>query len=87
MANFRILVTRGETGTCARVKSTQHRSNRAELTHELHKHMHLLGPAPKRCLESLADLGLSDGEIARYLKMPQHVVTDLRSVWGIDIAL
>lgn len=59
-------------------------SIREELTYELQKYLHVLGPTPKRCLETLADLGLSDPEIARYLKMPKDVVTDFRGVWNIE---
>lgn len=57
---------------------------RAELTYETQKYMHALGPTPKRCLEALADLGLSNPEIARYLKIPKGIVKDLREVWHID---
>jgi hypothetical protein len=57
---------------------------RAELAPDLKKYMHLLGPTPKRCLETLADLGLSDPEIGQYFKMPRDAVTDLRQVWKID---
>jgi len=57
---------------------------RDELTHDLQKYMHVLGPTPKRCLEALADLGLSDPEIGRYFKIPTDIVTDLRQVWKID---
>lgn len=56
---------------------------RNELTDELQRYMHVLGPAPNRCLEALADLGLSDPEIARYFKIPGAIVTDLRQVWKI----
>jgi hypothetical protein len=59
-------------------------SPRHELTHELQKFVHVLGPTPKRCLETLADLGLTDPEIARYFKIPKDIVTDLRHVWSID---
>lgn len=62
----------------------QIQSRRDELTHELQKHLHVLGSRPKRCLEMFADLGLSDPEIARYFKIPTNVVTDLRQVWDID---
>lgn len=57
---------------------------RRELTGELHKYMHVMGPTPKRCLETLADLGLCDPEIGRYFKIPTHIVTNLRQVWNID---
>lgn len=57
---------------------------RDDLTQELQKYIHILGPTPKRCLETFADLGLSDPEIARYFKMPTNIVTDLRRVWDID---
>ena len=59
-------------------------SVRHELTHELQKYIHILGPTPKRCLETLADLGMSDPEIARYFKIPPNIITDLRRVWNID---
>ena len=57
---------------------------RGELSYELQKYLHVLGPTPKRCLETLADLGLSDPEIARYFKIPISIVTALRLVWKID---
>ena len=60
---------------------------RAELTNQLQKYMHTLGPTPKRCLETFADLGLSDSEIGRYFRIPYEVVTQLREVWGIDDAV
>lgn len=59
-------------------------SIREELTPELQKYLHVLGPTPKRCLETLADLGLSDTEIGRYFKMPGIFVTQLRQIWRID---
>ena len=62
----------------------QIQSSREELTHDLQNYMHVLGPTPKRCLETLADLGLSDPEIARYFKVPENIVIDLRQVWKID---
>ena len=58
--------------------------NRDELAYELQKYIHAIGPTPKRCLETLVDLGLSDPEIARYFKIPKDVVTDLRCVWNIE---
>lgn len=57
---------------------------RAELSGQLQKYMHTLGPTPKRCLETFADLGLSDAEIARYFQIPHDVVTRLRETWNID---
>jgi len=57
---------------------------RAELTVQLQKYMHLLGPTPKRCLETFADLGLSDAEIGHYFRIPHDVVTQLREIWKID---
>ena len=57
---------------------------RAELTGQLQKYIHTLGPMPKRCLEAFADLGLSDAEIARYFRIPDDVVTRLREIWNID---
>lgn len=59
------------------------RPRRSDLAYELQKYIHAIGPTPKRCLETLVDLGLSDPEIARYFKIPKDVVTDLRGVWNI----
>jgi hypothetical protein len=59
-------------------------SERPELAAELQKYLHVLGPRPKRCLETLADLGLSDDEIGRYFRMPCNLVTELRDIWKID---
>lgn len=57
---------------------------RDELAQDLQKYMHVIGPTPKRCLETLTDLGLSDLEIGDYFKIPKDVVTELRRVWKID---
>ena len=57
---------------------------RAELTSELQKYVHTLGPTPKRCLEALYDLGLTDAEIGRYFRIPHTVVTQLREIWKIE---
>lgn len=54
------------------------------LAPELQKYIHVLGPTPKRCLETLADLGMSDVDIGRYFKMPDESVTQLRHLWKID---
>lgn len=59
------------------------KQRRNELDHEAQKYVHVMGPTPKRCLETLADLGLSDPEIARYFKIPAEIVTDLRRIWNI----
>ena len=58
-------------------------TERPELTPELQRYLHVLGPTPKRCLETLADIGLSDGEIGHYFKMPCTLVTELRDIWRI----
>jgi len=60
------------------------RPRRNDLAYDRQKYIHALGPTPKRCLETLADLGLSDLEIARYFKIPKDVVTDIRGVWNIE---
>ena len=70
-------------GPCGRSLPSKVQKQRDELTHELQKTMHILGPAPKRCLETLVDLGLTDLEIARYFKIPRATVTDLLQVWKI----
>lgn len=49
----------------------------------MQKYIHALGPTPKRCLETLVDLGLSDPEIAGYLKIPIGFVAVLRRIWRI----
>ena len=59
-------------------------TERPELTPDLQKYLHILGPTPKRCLETLADIGLSDDEIGRYFRMPCNLVTELRDIWKID---
>jgi hypothetical protein len=71
-------------GPGGRSNPRQVQSKRDELSRELQKHVHTLGPTPKRCLETLADLGLSDPEIARYFKIPKDIVTVLRRVWSIE---
>lgn len=38
---------------------------------------------PRRVLETFVDLGLSDGEIARYFKIPETSVSKLRKIWRI----
>lgn len=60
-----------------------HVSERPELTPDLKKYLHILGPTPKRCLEMLADLGLSDDEIGQYFRMPSNRVRELRCIWNI----
>ncbi len=70
-------------GTGGPAFPTERRSKRHKLTYELQKYLHVLGPTPKQCLETLADLGLSDPEIARYYRIPRAVVTDLRRIWRI----
>ena len=73
-----------ELGPGGRSLESQVQSKRDELTHELQKYICVLGPTPKRCLETLADLGLTDPEIARYFKIPIGVITDLRQAWRIE---
>lgn len=53
------------------------------LSCELQRYLHLLGPTPKRTLESFSDLGLSDPEIGQYFEIPDDIVTRLRQVWNI----
>ena len=50
---------------------------------ELHRHLAALGPTPRNSLEALVDLGLSDGEMARYFKVPETSISKLCHVWGI----
>ena len=52
-------------GPGGRARPREIQSGREELTQDLQKYMHVLGPTPKYCLETLVDLGLSDPEIAR----------------------
>ena len=80
MSNREILRRLGPGG---RGLSVELRPRRNELAYELQKYIHAIGPTPKRCLETLVDLGLSDPEIARYFKIPKDIVTDLRCVWNI----
>lgn len=67
----------------ARARPLGYLSKHDELTKELQKYLHVLGPRPKRSLETFADLGLTDPEIARYFKIPTAVVTDFRQIWKI----
>lgn len=53
------------------------------LSGELQKHIHVLGFAPRRTLETFVDLGLTDGEIARYFKMDERHISSLREHWEI----
>lgn len=61
-------------------------TKRDELTHELQKYIHTLGVAPKRCLETFVDLGMTNAEIARYFEIPDDVVGQLRAIWEIEDA-
>lgn len=40
-------------------------------------------PVSRPCLAALKDLGLSDGQVARYFGVPQHEVAMLRVSFGI----
>ena len=82
--DFNVLDIMRKLGPGGRSMSAAIQSKRNELTYELQKYLHVLGPTPKRCLETLADLGLSDQEIARYFKIPRDIVTNLRQVWNIE---
>lgn len=73
-----------KSGPGGRSLPVHNKQKRDDLTGELQLYMHTLGPKPKRCLESLSDIGLSDSEIARYFKIPTSIVTALRLVWNID---
>lgn len=64
--------------------SSRFMSPRHDLAPELQKYLHVLGPMPKRSLETFADLGLTDDEIGRYFRMPCERVTELREIWHID---
>lgn len=52
-------------------------------SHELRQHLLALGPSPKESLEMFVDLGLSDGEMARYFKVPDTSISKLCHIWGI----
>ncbi|SDZ34136.1 hypothetical protein SAMN05444004_11112 [Jannaschia faecimaris] len=60
------------------------RPGRDDVPVTLQNYLNILGPTPKRCLEALADLGLSDAQIARYHGIPRTVVTEFRLLWRID---
>ena len=66
------------------VLSSSSPAPRTELTSQLQKYMHTLGPTPKMCMETFADLGLSDAEIGRYFRIPRDVVSQFREIWKID---
>ncbi|MCO4846500.1 MAG: hypothetical protein KC448_00830 [Yoonia sp.] len=53
------------------------------LPHPLRQHINALGVMPKTSLEVFADLGLSDGDIARYFEVPLTCITKLREIWDI----
>jgi hypothetical protein len=40
-------------------------------------------PVSRPCLAALKDLGMSDGQVARYFGVPQHEVAMLRVTFGI----
>lgn len=59
------------------------RIDRRELPYELREQARVLGPTPKLALAALADLGLSDDEIARYHQLPRQSVSAMRDIWNI----
>ena len=42
-----------------------------------------LGIMPRDALSALVDYGLHDGEIARYHRLSEDLVTELRELWNI----
>ncbi|WP_372991416.1 hypothetical protein [Sulfitobacter sp.] len=50
---------------------------------DLRRHVATLGPKPRKSLAAFVDLGLSDGEIARYYQLPRNCISMLCQVWGI----
>jgi len=50
---------------------------------DLRRHVATLGPKPRKSLAAFVDLGLSDGEIARYYQVPRNCISKLCQVWGI----
>lgn len=42
-----------------------------------------LGDRPRHALSALVGYGLNDADIARYHRLPDQVVTELRDFWGI----
>ena len=75
--------TIGTTAPGGPIFSPPGRAARDELTPELQKYLHILGPMPRQCLETLVDLGLTDVEIGRYFRMPSVRVSELREIWDI----
>ena len=59
------------------------RMNRPELPYALREPALALGPTPRRALAALADLGLTDDDIARYHSLSPHAVSELRHIWNI----
>ncbi len=55
----------------------------SHLTYDVQKTLHVLGVKPKKSLETLVDLGLSDDEIARYFRIDEDHVSKLRQIWSI----
>ena len=66
-----------------RISLLRDKAQRPELPCALRQPASVLGPTPRRALAALADLGLSDAEIARYHRLPRHCVSELRSIWNI----
>ncbi|WP_176250035.1 MULTISPECIES: hypothetical protein [unclassified Sulfitobacter] len=58
-------------------------SPHAQVPPRICPHIAELGAMPRRVLETFVDLGLSDGEIARYFKIPETSVSKLRKIWRI----
>jgi len=58
-------------------------SVRANLPCRLQQHCAALGPTPQASLTVFADLGLSDGEMARYFNVPETCIAELCSVWNV----
>lgn len=55
-----------------------------KLPKRLRDYAHVLGPTPRRNLEALVDLGMTDGEIARYHTLPRSCIAELRNHWQIE---
>lgn len=65
------------------VPAFRHELRRKELPRQFREHVSALGHQPEACLETFVDLGLSDGEIARYFHVPKTCITELCGIWHL----
>lgn len=57
---------------------------RRDIPDDLRAYLAALGPTPRQTLETFVDLSLSDAEIAKYFRVPNHCIQRLRQIWNIS---